>query len=614
MKSICSIWTLAVTLACGGCQSWVIDETDRDVYALIESRQRAAIGIVGDAHIGDEAGEAAQTPRIYDMNPHPLDPEIPEAFRQPPDEEEPLAEAEEQPGEDQVQAEPAEMTPSVFTPEEKDEVVVFGLQDALAYAIRHARDLQDAKEELYLAALALSLERHLWTPQLSAEAALDYATLDDNEFDGPGPAAGVLDPGELDRTYDSVSQMAVSQRLPLGGSVTATVLHRWMRTVRDHVTKGESAQAILEAEIPLLRGAGRVAYEDRYVAERGLVYAVRSFERFRRSFLVQVAAEYFNLQLDKAAIDNTFKAYESRKLEWEKAEFMHRVGRSRTVFDVPRVRATFRTAEANLVRTKENYESSLDRFKILIGMPVETLLDVVSQEQDQASNALDAFLAPVDQATAVDVALHYRLDLLTSADRIDDARRGILVAKNAILPDLDFTSSLTLDSNPGLTPGDVSLDHDSTTWRAGVLLRIDDRKQERNAYRSSLVSLRRTDRDYDLARDNVHADVRRALRRIDRQRDLRIIQTLNVDENEVRLEAATAQFDLGRSTNQNVVDAEDDLLRARNELAAALAGYRVSILEFRRDTGTLRVTSDGRWGMPQIGEDWVPRPPDDDGP
>jgi len=592
----------------------MIEETDREVYSLIESRQRAAIGIVADDYIWDENGDVAPTPRMYDVNPRPLDPEIPEAFRQPPGGEMTIPRSVEQPGGDELATEPAEMTPSVFTPAEEGEVAVFGLQDALAYAIRHARDLQDAKEELYLAALALSLERHLWTPQLSAEAALDYTMWDEKESDEPGAAAGALDPGELDRTYDSVSQMAVSQRLPLGGSVTAKVLHNWMRTVRDHVAEGESAQGILEAEIPLLRGAGRVAYEDRYSAERELVYGVRRFERFRRSFLVEVAAEYFSLQLDKAAINNTFKAYESRKYEWEKAEFMQRMGRSRTVFEVPRVRATFRTAEANLVRTKENYRSSLDRFKILIGMPVETLLDVVSQDEDQAAEALDAFLAPVDEAAAVEVALHSRLDLLNSADRIDDARRGIVVARNAVLPDLDLTSSVTVDSNPGLTAGDVSLDHDATTWRAGVLLRIDDRKQERNAYRSSLVSLRRAERDYDLALDNVRADVRRARRRIDQQRDLRLIQALNVEENEMRLEAATAQFDLGRITNRDVVEAEDDLLSARNELAAAVAGYRVAILEFRRDTGTLRVTSDGRWGMPQLGKDTVPRPPDNDGP
>ena len=59
--------------------------------------------------------------------------------------------------------------------------------------------------------------------------------------------------------------------------------------------------------------------------------------------------------------------------------------------------------------------------------------------------------------------------------------------------------------------------------------------------------------------------------------------------------SARAQFDLQRATNQDVVDAEDDLLAARNQYAAAVAAYRVAILDFRRDTGTLRFSDDGRW-------------------
>ena len=72
---------------------------------------------------------------------------------------------------------------------------------------------------------------------------------------------------------------------------------------------------------------------------------------------------------------------------------------------------------------------------------------------------------------------------------------------------------------------------------------------------------------------------------------------MNVEENEFRLAAARAQFDLGRSTNQDVVDAEDDLLNARNAYVRAVAAYRVAILELRRETGTLRVTDAGRWDM-----------------
>ena len=108
--------------------------------------------------------------------------------------------------------------------------------------------------------------------------------------------------------------------------------------------------------------------------------------------------------------------------------------------------------------------------------------------------------------------------------------------------------------------------------------------------------MRRAERSHDEFADNVRAEVRRAVRRVVQQQNLRMIQTLNVSENELRLEAARAQFDLGRSTNQNVVDSETDLLRALNDLAAAVADYRVAILEFRRDTGTVRVRDDGRWG------------------
>lgn len=624
MRSNVPALCVCVVLLVSGCPARFVDRTDRDVYALIESRQRAALGITSDARVQSAAGQVASDDRMYRFDPRPLDPEVPEPFRRSRQEGESQPQAGGEPHEPKPVAgaddtgPPAqeEMSPSIFSDEERDRVTVFGLHNALAYAMRHGRELQDAKEDLYLAALDLSLERHLWTPQFVVEATADYEEFADRDTasrggstggiertgngSGGGAGAGTMfsSSDELDRAFETVSEAAVTQRLRYGGTVSARVIHRLMRDVSDRVSKGESAQVILQADVPLLRGAGQVAYEGRYVAERELIYAVRTFERFRRSFLTGVATDYFNLQQAKAAIDNTFKSYQSRKRDWEKAEFIHRVGRSRTIFEAPRARANFRRAEADLVSAKERYESALDRFKILVGMPVEALLDVVDQSADQESNALDALLPPIDQSTAVEVAVGCRLDLLTSADQVNDARRGIVVSRNAILPELNVTGSLALASNPTRGLDDVSLNHDRTTWQAGLQLSMDDRKRERNDYRSALLSQRRAERDYELMMDNVRADVRRALRRIAQQENLRMIQALNVKENETRLEAARAQFDLGKSTNQDVVDAETELLRARNAYAAAVAAYRVAILEFRRDTGTLRVSDDGRWEMP----------------
>jgi outer membrane protein TolC len=186
------------------------------------------------------------------------------------------------------------------------------------------------------------------------------------------------------------------------------------------------------------------------------------------------------------------------------------------------------------------------------------------------------------------------LDLLNNLDSVDDARRGVVVAKNRILPDLDVSGSATMSTDPD-RKNSVSYNTERTTWRAAIEMRVDDRKAERNAYRASLVGLRRAERDHEESVDSVRADVRRALRRIEEKSDSRMIRALDVEENTLRLDAARAQFDLGLADNQDVIDAENDLLGARNALAGAVADYRVAILQFWLDTGLLRVTDDGQW-------------------
>lgn len=592
------------------CAPLIIDHADRQVYSLIESRQKAALGQTNDAFIGKESGRFETNDSMYRFAPHPIDTTVIVV---------------DEPSESPAQSSAAGPSKSTSDPtgasapstaaanssqlpasgtadnpanESPDSTVVdsnspstasspvpvFGLSDSLAYAMRHSREYQDAKEDLYLAALDLTLERHLWTPQFVASVSsefVDYGQVRD-----------------FDRAMTAVSNVAVSQRLPYGGEVTAQLVNVLMRDLGVHTTSGEPGNFILSAEIPLFRGAGKVAYESRYQAERELIYAVRDFETFRRAFLVRVAGDYFLVQGLKAAIRNAELSYISRKNDWEKAETINALGQSQTIFDAPRARASFRNAEAQLVSSKEQFSSALDRFKIFIGMPVDAPLDIVSQDDDQESDDLEALLPDMSESVAVSLGLKYRLDLINALDAVDDARRGVVIARNRILPDLNLNGSATLSTDPAHLSS-VSYNTERTTWRGMITLETNDRKAERNAYRASLINLRRAERVYEQAADNVRADVRRALRRIAQQDNLRRIQELSVEENLLRHAAAKAQFDRGLATNQDAVDAENDLLAARNDLAAALAQYRNAILEFRRDTGTLRVGDNGEWSVPE---------------
>lgn len=594
----------------GGCHDAWINRTDRQVYNLIAERQQAALGETSDARIEDAPTER-RTERMYRFNPRPVEPGIPPDFHLPlegmespdrPSAAKPVENVNPAAGSgasgpvspalpttgsgevtDPLNAVPwqqpavSDLSPSIFP--EGVEVRVFGLPDALAYALRHSRTFQDAKEDLYLSALALTLERHLWTPQLVTTIRADYTNAGQDEA--------------FDQALTAVGEAAVTQRLPWGGNVSARVLGTLVRDLTDHITTGETGQTILSANLPLLRGAGPSAYESRYQAERNLIYAVRTYEHFRRSFVVEVASSYFALQGQQAAVQNTFVSYLSRKQDAERAEFIEKMGQNTSIFEAPRAKSSLRQSESALVSGKEQYATALDRFKVFIGMAVDAPLDVLAQDDDAGSRNIDLLLREVDQSAAIEAALRFRLDLLNALDQVDDERRGVRVAKNAILPDLAADGGVTLDTNPeklGTMEYDTT---ERTDWRAGLELRMDDRKRERNAYRESLIALRRAERAYELRADNVRVEVRGAMRRIAQQANLRAIQELNVAENEFRAAAAREQFNLGKSTNQDVVDAENDLLAARNQLAGAVAAYRVAILQFRRETGTLRVSDDG---------------------
>lgn len=592
---------------CASCTPLILSNTDKEVYSLIESRQKAALGATSDARLPAESGEDATGQSMYDFTPHPIDTgrvsandeksanngaednsRTDKVNQQTPRDENTTRETNQDTSNAPPQPNDAPTPPSDAKPQGSENTAatttpVFGIRESLAYAMRHAREFQNAKEDLYLAALDLTLERHLWTPQFVASISTEFADYGQVR--------------DFDRAMSAVSNVAVTQRLPFGGEVAARVVNSLMRDLGVHTTSGESGNFILEANLPLLRGAGKVAYESRYQAERDLIYAVRDFEQFRRNFLVRVASDYFGLQGLKAGVRNAELSYESRKADYEKADTIQRLGQSQTVFDAPRALSSFRSAESSLASAKEQYASALDRFKIFIGMPVDAPLDVYSQDDDRESEALENLMPKLSEAEMIELALKYRLDRLNQLDAVDDAKRGIVVAKNRILPDLTIGGSAALDTD-STHLSSVEYNTERTTWRGQVTLETDDRKSERNAYRASLIALRRAERQYDQSQDEVRADVRRAFRRIELQNDLRKIQELSVQENELRSAAAKAQFDLGKATNQDRVDAENDLLDARNQLAAALAQYRISILEFRRDTGTLRVNDDGCWSIP----------------
>jgi outer membrane protein TolC len=246
-------------------------------------------------------------------------------------------------------------------------------------------------------------------------------------------------------------------------------------------------------------------------------------------------------------------------------------------------------AESQFLSAQTDYEAAVDDFKIRIGLPADTPVSI-AEEQPR--------LLPVslDESSAVAVALHNRLDLITSVDRVADQERQVRVASNGLLPDVGIAlnyntiSNLHSDFHGGAFPDD--------TWNATGALTVGlplQRQAERNTYRNALIELDQSRRDLDLQRDEVERDIvnqMRELKQIEQQIDL---QEQQIAQEHRAVAVMEIRYEAGDVENRDLLDARQSLLDAQNELIDLLARHFIARLRLLRNLGVLFIDENGMW-------------------
>lgn len=510
---------------------------------------------------------------------------------------------------------------------------ILTLERALAMAVQRNRQYQGAKENLYLEALNLTLERHRYAPLFNGGAtagitrtAVDITEASDfsealaeagiaiDALEGlTGQTADMLrDYAEIVRasgtelgladsrnetesevTADGSASVGLDVLLKGGGrfalNLTTNVLRYLLGTGSDTAASALSASFTQ----PLLRGAGKDVAAERLVqAERSLLYALREFVLFRKDFSVEVCSAYYGVLRERDIVRNSHQSYLNFQKSADRERAFAAEGR-RTVAELGRLEQAELSAENDWVNAMRRYNESIDRFKIQLGLSTDA--KIVLDDQELARLRDSGLKHPaLNDDDAVKVALATRLDLFTSRDQVDDSARKIKVAENSLKPGLDLLASASVDTAGANRPADFELE--GGTWSLGADLDLPlDRKAERNNYRASLINHERAQRELSLAEDNVKLQVRAAWRNLDQARRNYDVALKSVELNERRVQEQALLAELGRATVLNQVDAQQDLTRAQNDLTAALVAHNIARLEFWRDMGILYIKENGQW-------------------
>lgn len=551
---------------CAGC-SWSEPSIDEQLRALVTKESRR----VGEETLAPERSlRAADVPDgSISKNPPTTNPSAGELRFDPADEARDVARK----LEDLDRQSLGEPDPAAPPAPGAGGVTELDLPGAFATANTSARELLNAQEQYIVQAIRLLVERHRWSPRLANDTVLG--------------AAGAGTEGSFQHTLDIVNTLKATQRLPFGGEVEARWVWRATEQLREQATGRytQSSDLVFSGSVPLLRGAGLIAQEDLIQAERDLVYEARRFERFRRQLLVSIASDYFEITQTREEISNAEEQLVSLR-ELEKST-KARVDAGRiNPFEYNLTANEVLQREASLAGLRERYILLVDRFKVRLGMPVERPLAVARDELELPEPEVT-----LEHASAV--ALQFRLDLQNQRDQLDDARRSVRNAQNALLPDLNLAGNVAIPTSPGAREGGVLFQPEDLAYTASLTFSLPlDRKIEALNLRQSIISLEQRVRDYERARDEVIVNVRAAVRGIELARVQLTLAEKGVEIAQKRLEEQQLKSDLVEP--QKIVDTANALVDAKNARDRSKTNLRLAVLAYLLSTDQLRVSGDGQ--------------------
>ncbi|MHC5075964.1 MAG: TolC family protein [Planctomycetota bacterium] len=457
------------------------------------------------------------------------------------------------------------------------------LAQAVAIATANSRDYKGRKESLYLSALGLSSTRY--------EYAFQWMGTVDGSYN--------WNAGEEESRLGSSLDLTKETVLPNGILISSRIGMDWVRFLTGDSRTTLGTVLSNSITIPLLgNGGGKQAWESLTQAERSVLYQIRTFNRFRKTFVVGVINAYYAVLQTREQVINAKNNYDRRVDTTKRLKMEAESGRV-SQMDVDEAQQSEFSARDSYVSAQRTYEQALDTFKVnQLSLPPEVNI-VLDPNELVVLEEAGVTVPDYTVNEAIETALVSRLDLANTADRIDDELRKLVLAEEGLGPQLEVFGTSDVTSRPDSSSAGLQF-YDEGSYGLGFLLDLPlDRLKERNAYSAALISLVQQQRQYDQEKDDIELGVNNSHRRLLETAERYRIQKMSLELAQRRVESNQLLLDAGRVTIRVVRDSQDALLQSQNAFTGALIAHQIAKLNFFRDIGVLQVRPDGMWELPE---------------
>jgi outer membrane protein TolC len=442
-------------------------------------------------------------------------------------------------------------------------------ETAVAMAIRKNIDLRVEALNSAIAESNLAQSRAIYNPILSTSASTGRTTF----------------PGEDFRTSSSIGTLGLTQYLPTGGSISASTQAGYTTAESDNpsiTTEDWQSSVGLTISHPLLKNSGKKVTElNITLSANSLQGSIERFRFFLADTVFSVITSYNRLYSQRKVLEERQAALTSVQDLLKEIQKKASPGQLQRV-EIANAEYAIAQRRKDLVDAERNLRDQEAQLRYLIGMEEKTpIIPVDSPSREEP---------PESQKQALATALESRADLKQLRLSLDSALLQERVARRQVLPDLSMTTSggfSGIDGNLSNSYQQIG-QGEGAWWSAGLQFTLPlGNSAAKNNYRQSRLrteQLRNQVTSYEWQVNNsVESDMRSLISaRLQLQTNDQSVKFA-----EARLSEYRNQRKSGTGTVQDVLNAENDLIAARDAQSNATETFAYAVALLWRDIGVL---------------------------
>lgn len=450
---------------------------------------------------------------------------------------------------------------------------VLTLEDALAIALKESYGIKSAEYSL------LSSQKTLEAAKLGLRTSIDmefnlpsYSKTLSSQFN---PLTGIEEFFEVGYTTFE-SRLFFSQPIVYTNGTFSLVGSLWKR---DQFKQDQEipidyyTNLSLRFQQPLFTFNSLLASLSR--AEINLRKSERNYTRAEKEVIYTVTSGFYRLYQSKKNVEITKDKVNQIQTSYNTAVNKFKAGLIAEV-EALQLEVDLASSKNELLNAERNFNESKDDFKLLIGLPLEELIDVVAE--------LDYEPIVVDSKTAIDFALTNRAELLNAASDIDLQRLSV--------DEIDSRGNISamLTANYGINKNDDELRdifHDFAEDRSLMFtlsVPVLDWGRNGREVESAEANLAMAHLYHQNQKQQIQKEIGAVINKIESAKSRVEVLSKSVEVATKSYDISLARFQAGTITSFDLSQMQLRLTDAKTNSLNALVDYKLAVADLARKT------------------------------